>query len=789
MKFSHSIQFNAVPEWSNYYISYSNLKKLIYALEKAGRHAAVPQNTDVEASPLLHSSAVNPDHDFKLALDVELDKICSFYQSKEREIFGEVASIVDDEQIYQADKQAEDPQVDSSGRQRGQSIASWRGRPGSVLRNLGIGRPRPMSAMSGSLDLAGEDSDDGPMDDSITLTRSRILRDLTPALGEALVRSVSDARDSRELPGRKRQVSPGYEDFRDQVFPSVYESSIALKKRAIGVYVSLCELKSFVQLNKTGFYKALKKYDKILNRNLKPVYLEQSVSPAQPFAQETMQALEENILQVEKAYAEVVTRGDVREAQKELRVHLREHVVWERNTVWREMIAIERRAQAANVGMRQTILGPRRRRSRAQLQGDVDESDTREINTPLGKLHVPRWLCSVNFLALIVIAIVFVVFLSVPILKSAEQQNCLAMLVLPPYDRLGTKAAAGYIFSAMWTPVIMLLLGGFSIAAALSKYQIAKKLATFILSKAGTRPSTVLLTNMLVVMIASMWVSNVAAPVLSYSIIQPILRNLPQDSPLSKSLILGIAFAACIGGMASPIASPQNIIALEQMNPEPSWPTKEPFTGVHWFISFVSIGTILLWCVTHQIDNIVGDMGVVALIPMVLFFGTGVLTKEDFNNFLWTIIMLAAGGLALGKAVNSSGLLQTVAAIVVVKVAGMGLYGVFVVFSALILVVASFISHTVAALIILPLVRQIGANMEDPHPNLLVMGSALICSAAMALPTSGFPNMTAIMMEDAQTGQRYLSVKHFISRGIPSSILTFLVIITVGYGLMVVVGL
>lgn len=72
----------------------------------------------------------------------------------------------------------------------------------------------------------------------------------------------------------------------------------------------------------------------------------------------------------------------------------------------------------------------------------------------------------------------------------------------------------------MWTPVIMLLLGGFTIAAALSKYQIAKKLATLLLSKAGTKPRTVILTNMFVALVASMWISNVAAPVLCYSIIQ-----------------------------------------------------------------------------------------------------------------------------------------------------------------------------------------------------------------------------------------------------------------------------
>lgn len=96
----------------------------------------------------------------------------------------------------------------------------------------------------------------------------------------------------------------------------------------------------------------------------------------------------------------------------------------------------------------------------------------------------------------------------------------------------------------------------------------------------------------------------------------------------------------------------------------------------------------------------------------------------------------------LGKAVNSSGLLHTIALAIRQEVEGMSLYGVLVVFCGLILVIATFISHTVAALIILPIVAQVGAGMDEPHPNLLVMGAALMCSAAMGLPTSGFPNMS-----------------------------------------------
>jgi len=296
---------------------------------------------------------------------------------------------------------------------------------------------------------------------------------------------------------------------------------------------------------------------------------------------------------------------------------------------------------------------------------------------------------------------------------------------------------------------------------------------------------------------------------------------------MSKALLLGIALASNIGGAASPIASPQNLIALQNMSPQPDWGTwffvtlpiciisilliwvlllvslqpskgttivpirfmKDPFTGIQWFISIVTLVTIALWCVSHQLQFVFGDMGVIAIIPLVLFFGTGILTKEDFNNFLWTIIILAAGGLALGKAVSSSGLLNTLAEHITARVEHLSLYGVLVTFAAIILVVATFISHTVAALIFLPLVQSVGKGMTEPHPNLLVMGSVLMCSAAMGLPTSGFPNMTAIMMEDSQTGQRYLQVKHFITRGVPASIITFLVVITVGYGLMLLAHL
>ncbi|KAL1305273.1 hypothetical protein AAFC00_002182 [Neodothiora populina] len=841
MKFSHSIQFNAVPDWSSHYISYSNLKKLIYQLEKQV-HQKPDTAQDAESSPLLDGPNDDPDKVFSKALDHDLEKICTFYQLKELEIYGEIDALLKDEEEYEADQ-------DGEASQDGRRPPLAKFRSGSIFKSFNLGKKRRSSTITRSQDNIdeeeGESDDDANERSALRKTRSH-------------EHNPYDMTASSNLDTVSRRRPSTSDDIDEQALDIMYNEGVTLKKRAVSLYVNLCELRSFIQLNKTGFSKVLKKYDKIVDRKLKSSYIKAHVDPAYPFLQETLDHLNGNIEKIEQAYADIVTNGDIQIARRELRLHLREHVVWERNTVWREMIGIERKAQAANMGIRQTMLGGDDR-GNARLQGDEPESSTKEVSTPIGRYRCPRFLLSATFYILVTIIVIFAVLLTVRIMEKPEQQNCLALvvfvsllwateaiplfvtsLVIPflavvlrvvrsdtePHRRLESKAAASYVFSAMWTPVIMLLLGGFTIAAALSKYNIAKMMATFVLSKAGTKPRTVLITSMFVAMFASMWISNVAAPVLCFSIIQPILRNLPADSDMSKALLLGIALSSNMGGAASPIASPQNLIALQNMSPAPGWgiwffialpvciisilmiwvlllvtfqpgrnttivpirPMKDKFTGVQWFISIVTLLTIALWCVSHQLEPIFGDMGVIAIIPIVLFFGTGILTKEDFNNFLWTIIILAAGGLALGKAVNSSGLLHTIAEAITSRVEQLSLYGVMCVFAALIGVVATFISHTVAALIVLPLVQQVGQSMSEPHPNLLVMASVLMASAAMGLPTSGFPNMTAIMMEEPNTGRRYLQVKHFLTRGIPASIMAYAVIITLGYGLMIAVG-
>jgi anion transporter len=833
MKFNHSLQFNAVPEWTSKYIDYSGLKKIIYSLEQSSV-SRLQGTSDNEEAALIAEHYEDPVAVFEQKLNSELEKIDVFYTEMETKLFKEFDQLIKDYDSYIVQAETE------AGReQRRRSSADAYLFPANYTGNFRSADNRILGRSQQNNSDSDDDDDDDP---NTELPDRRTSVDFHPE--PYRVRNLSlDGPSNRHRSHSVADVAtlsvPGFAILSDLL--------ITIKKRAVNLYVSLCELRSYAQLNKTGFSKGLKKFDKTLNCQLRSRYLENTLSKTYVFSKETESLLDQKVNEAIELYSKIATDNDIELAKTELRLHLREHIVWERNTVWRDMIGMERKAHAAAVGASGRAV---------KLQGEADIVAP-EFVTIWG-VSVPAFLVSTAAIKVIAIAAVFVVFLCLPILESVEQNRCLAVviaasmlwateamplfttsLLVPflvislriPCDGTGQPMtapdASKYIFSQMWSSVIMLLLGGFTLAAALSKFHIAKMLATGILSRAGTNPKVVLLTLMFVAAFLSMWISNVAAPVLCFSIAQPLLRTIPKGSPFAKAIVLGIALASNIGGMASPIASPQNIIALENMEPAPSWvqwfavsipvsvisivliwglliisfkPGKglrvtapirmvdDRFTFQQAFICVVTVLTIISWCFSHQLEPYVGEMGVLALIPIVVFFGTGLLSAEDFNNFLWTIIALAMGGISLGKAVSSSGLLNTVAhGIEAHVVHGMGLYGVMTVFGIMILAVATFVSHTVAALIILPLVQSIGLRMDDPHPRLLVLAAAFLCSAAMGLPTSGFPNVTAICMTD-EVGRPYLTVGNFISRGVPASVLAYLVIITLGYLIMSALG-
>lgn len=912
MKFSHSLQFNAVPEWSSKYLAYTTLKKLIYSLQRDSLRRRHQQGTgideDLEENAQLvgeHYSSLgnlveNPQDEsavtvFEAALNAELKKIDTFFKQQEQFIFKSIDELVFDIEEFEKeiDASLQSHTLPKPRRNRGRRF--------SDISNDNYFTTDPeteytqaeeadANEVGDNEDEDDDDDEDDPENDenenengngngivnlvdrgnrnnsteelserrnSFPRPRGRQVKRMESApnihtehseTGLTHTKSIDEYLRSPNAPKLWNELSNATDN--DGRLPPqlilLTESRIIMRKRTIGLYTTLSELKSYIELNYTGFKKALKKFDKSLDTNIKDEYLENLPNSSYIFKQSTMEKVDAKLESLVKVYALICNHGDdLAAAKSELSIHLREHVVWERNTVWRDMIGLERKTYAAN-----SKLVDKRERAAGDKEGELKGSGglTHSFNL--------SWRNPV-FIKLAITTIVTVILLNFSPFGDEAQKNCFALLIcasllwateaIPLFvtsllipllvvllgvvkntdgSIMDSVLASKYILSTMWNSVILLLLGGFTLAAALSKYHIAKLISTWILSKAGTNPSVVLLTIMGVALFASMWVSNVAAPVLCFSLIQPLLRTLPKGSQFINALVLGIALALNIGGMASPISSPQNVIALGAMDGGISWgqwfvialpvcvlsllliwmlllltfncnsknthllPIRtidDKFTGIQWFIVAVSVGTIFLWCIASKLTGIFGEMGIIALIPLILFFGTGLLTTEDFNNYPWNIVVLAQGGACLSSAVSSSGLLKTIALELRNQVEGFSLYGVTLTFALIILVMATFISHTAAALIFIPIIKETGQSMPDPHPNLLIMVSCLICSGAMALPTLGFPNITAICMTD-QWGRPYLDVVMFITRGVPLSLIAYAMIVTVGYATMKIIN-
>jgi phosphate transporter len=496
MKFSHQIQFNAVPDWADYYLPYSNIKKLIYQLEKDQVSGSLTQlgQDDIEHGRAdERTSLMDASHakDTKIisVLDKSLDKIVNFYAKKETEIYAELDQLIEAVNELQSSVNTipEDEEVPSPTRQPMPRRHS--------RRRSSISQPSGRFARRESM-LEGES-------------------DLPPTI---ITHNIADEQTSL------LDTNTGLEDEDTEV------ALVELRKRAVDIFVLLSELKSFVALNLTAFGKILKKYDKITNSDLKRTYIADIVNRTYPFSNTTKTALNDRIQTVERIYARLATDDNIDDAINELKTHLREYIVWERNTVWRDMVGQERKAVSIA----------------------VQSGTPTKIRTPFGKLAVTFAQLKLILISILCVAI-FITLLNVKTFNGIEESYCFAILVfasllwatelMPLFvtalmvpllvvllqvmrsddghdTRLSAPDATKHVFAQMFSPVIMLLLGGFAIAGALSKYGIAKSMATYVLAKAGTRPSRVLLMNMFVATIASMWISNVAAPVLCFSLIQ-----------------------------------------------------------------------------------------------------------------------------------------------------------------------------------------------------------------------------------------------------------------------------
>ena len=124
------------------------------------------------------------------------------------------------------------------------------------------------------------------------------------------------------------------------------------------------------------------------------------------------------------------------------------------------------------------------------------------------------------------------------------------------------------IMNTFANPTVMLFMGGFILAHVASKSGIDVSMARAMLKPFGSKPRVVLFGFMLVTAIFSMFVSNTATAAMMLTFLAPVLRQLPASEKGTAALALAIPIGANIGGLATPIGTPPNGIALQYINGE-----------------------------------------------------------------------------------------------------------------------------------------------------------------------------------------------------------------------------
>ncbi|WP_034740849.1 SLC13 family permease [Hyphomonas chukchiensis] len=139
-------------------------------------------------------------------------------------------------------------------------------------------------------------------------------------------------------------------------------------------------------------------------------------------------------------------------------------------------------------------------------------------------------------------------------------------LVILPLIGAGTPRQVGYDYANY---IVLLLLGGFIIAMGIERWDLHKRIALNVISRVGAAPKALIFGFMLATALLSMWISNSATTLMMMPIALSAAQTLGDKSgKFATALLLGICYAASIGGVATPIGTPTNLIAINWLQAE-----------------------------------------------------------------------------------------------------------------------------------------------------------------------------------------------------------------------------
>jgi len=329
-------------------------------------------------------------------------------------------------------------------------------------------------------------------------------------------------------------------------------------------------------------------------------------------------------------------------------------------------------------------------------------------------------------------------------------------------------------------PLIWLFFGGFVLAAAIARTGLDRSLTRRLLQVSGGHPPRLLFAVMAGSLGFSMIMSNTATTAMMLALSAPMVASLSEDSRYARALLLGVPFAANVGGMATLIGSPPNAIAAGALAEVPG----QSIGFLTWMVYGLPPAIILfllLWLYLHlryplgpaerlslpapqtgagempprwQRQVTIGTLGVtlllwmteewtrlptpvVSFLPITVLTATGILRDRDVRQLPWDVLLLLAGGLALGNGVRDTGLADWLVAGLPLGEAGE--LGVVLLLCYTTLILSNLMSNTAAANILVP----IGVVMASGFESFAVVPLALCASCAMSLPISTPPNALA----------------------------------------------
>lgn len=404
---------------------------------------------------------------------------------------------------------------------------------------------------------------------------------------------------------------------------------------------------------------------------------------------------------------------------------------------------------------------------------------------------------------------------AVPLFVTSLFVLFLSLVWLAPVMRSsGIEISDSAFLSQFFSDIILLFLGGFVLSAGLHKLRLDEWLARWIIRRTGNSIPNLMIGVMAITAFLSMWLSNTATAAMMLALVIPIAGRLPSDDNYRKALLLSVPFAANVGGLGTPIGSPPNAIAmqyLKQVDLDPGFgmwlvigvPGVIVMLAVTWVVLltmyrgratglpadedsveinrspalFVVLVTTLITVLGWTTSSLHGySSGTVALLPVLVFFSTGILAVKDLRALSWDVLLLMGGGLCLGTAIAQSGLADWLVALLPVE--GIPVFWLMVMFGSVACLMSSVMSNTATANLIMPIILGLSTTSLSP----LLIGTAFACSLAMPLPVSTPPNAMAF-----SSGQ--ITVTDMVKPGLILTVLGVALAFTTGYWWWELVGL